>query len=146
MVFPVRDTPDPVADHYGETSTEAEDLRRLEATLEWLNRERMILALETAAHKPKRKLPRATPMPAVTGLSTDSESPRAAPEPLPFTLAPPLASERLQEPLPRPRYSSGMPLFVLIAVAIAGTIAYFVTVQGTFSMPEIAQAASLHIR
>jgi hypothetical protein len=95
MVFPVRNTPDLAADHYGQGSTEAENLRRLEATMEWLNRERMILALETAAHKPKRTLPRATPMPAVPGLSAGSESPRSAPEPLPFTLASPLASERL---------------------------------------------------
>jgi hypothetical protein len=128
----VRNAPELAADHHGHGSTEAEDLRRLEATLEWLNHERMILALETAAHKSKRKLPRATPMPAVPGLSTDSASTRTAPEPLLLTLVPPLASERLQEPLPECRYSSRVPRFVLIAISIAGTIAYFVSAQGIF--------------
>jgi hypothetical protein len=76
MVFPLRNTTDLGAYHYGQGSTEAEDLRRLEAILEWLNRERIILALETAAYKPRRKLPRATSMPAVPGLGNfDGDAP-----------------------------------------------------------------------
>ena len=129
---------------------EAADLDRLQSCLDWLNRERALLALEAADRKEPRRLPRAPQLgaiPDISSLTPASDSPLArAPdgrqEKLPFVLAPPLACDRLQPRLPdRPRFS-GTLLLALAAAALAGSIAYHVSATA-FSVPGIAEAAPI---
>jgi hypothetical protein len=161
MAFPVRDLQiatdrsalqQPDLRHEGSAPAvaEAADLDRLQSCLDWLNRERALLALEAADRKQSRRLPRAPqlgPISDISSLTPASDSPLTrAPdgqrEKLPFVLAPPLACDRLQPRRPdRPRFSGTM-LLVLAAAVLAGSIAYHVS-AGAFSLPDIAEAAGL---
>ena len=138
---------------------EPNDLDRLQSCLDWLNHERMLLARETTKRNAPRHLPRAAQLPLVAGISAleilppqtlppalpPEKLPAATPpahrqERLPFVLSPPLACDRLQPPRRRRARRSGTMLVVLIAVAIAGVVAYHAT-EGSFPLPSIAQAA-----
>jgi len=124
----------------GQTSGEADDLHRLRLSIEWLNRERMILAGEAPSREHARRLPRAAQLGAVSGISPLTEGRQGGRTP--FVLVPPLASDRLQPPAPRGSSGPVASLFIMIAVAIAGAIGYqFATVS--VSLSEIAQAAPL---
>jgi hypothetical protein len=157
MIFPVRDTLDIATDLQAPPLSlvhedfaqepavaEAGDLDRLQSCLDWLNHERMLLALETTARQAPRHLPRAAQLAPVPGIlppeKLPAKSPAPRPERLPFVLSPPLACDRLQPPVRRRTRSSGTMLVVLIAAAIAGAVAYH-TAEGSFPLPSIAQAA-----
>jgi hypothetical protein len=170
MSFPVRDTLDIATDRHARPQpltlvhkglvpapviAETDDLDRLQSCLDWLNHERMLLALETTERSAPRHLPRAAqlaPVPDISAfeiLPPDKSSPTNLPavknralrqERLPFVLSPPLACDRLQPPRRRRTRYSGTMLVVLTAAAIAGAIAYHAT-EGTFPVPGIAQAA-----
>jgi hypothetical protein len=170
MSFPVRDTldiatnqrarPQPLAlAHEGLVPAPViaapDDLDRLQSCLDWLNHERMLLALETTERSAPRHLPRAAQLAAMPGISALEILPPAKsspanlpaakalahrPERLPFVLSPPLACDRLQPPRRRRTRYSGTVLAVLIAATIAGAIAYRAT-DGSFPVPGIAQAA-----
>ncbi|HEY2226302.1 MAG TPA: hypothetical protein VGI22_00925 [Xanthobacteraceae bacterium] len=98
------------------------DLARLEASLQWLQRE------ESAA-----RLPRAVPLPPVSGLRPVSpEAPRARSEQFinGVRVPPSLAPERLRLPPPmreRRDHLRGA-LHVLLAVAVAAPVAYYFSV------------------
>jgi hypothetical protein len=156
MVFPDRSSIDSAVDRSGPSkvagATEADDLERLQACVDWINHEKSILTGEPAPRRRALRLPRATQLPPVAGISTTSAA-VAAPVPeiavaqqkLPFRLAPPLASERFQEPhaIRRRRSNGGTPLLVVTAFAIVGSAAYYLSAQGYFSALEIAQASAL---
>ena len=118
---------------YPAASSEAEDLDRLQTVVEWLNRERIILALETAVRKPSLRPVRA----AEVSAAIDDSGRRKAGS-MPFVLSSPLVSDRLQQPLPPPRVSATT-LFVLTAITIAGLIGYCVY-ESASSALEMAQA------
>jgi hypothetical protein len=61
---------------------------------------------------------------------------------MPFVLAPPLVSDRLPQPLPRPHISDTT-LFVLTTITIMGLIGYYVS-ESSSSVLEMAQAALVH--
>jgi hypothetical protein len=135
-------------------SAEADDLHRLQACVEWLNREKMILTLEQANRSRALRLPRAIQLAPVPGISGASAGTSSAADPktddvrrpaqtLPRRLAPPLASERLQGPLARRRSHAGAPLLVLTAIVIAASLAYYASAAGLLPTFEIAQAAAL---
>lgn len=121
------------------TSNEPEDLHRLQTVVEWLKRERMIVALETAVRKRSLRLPRAA-SPEISPVIDDFEQHKGGN--VPFVLAPPLVSDRLQQPLPRPRVSD-MTLLVLTTIAIMGLIGYYAS-ETSSSVLEMAQAALVH--
>jgi hypothetical protein len=100
----------------------------------------MILARETPAHAHTRRLPRAAQLVPISGIApmTEGRQRRSTP----FVPAPPLASERLQPPAPSGSSGPVATLLILIAVAIAGSIGYQVS-MGSGSLSEIAQAAPL---
>jgi hypothetical protein len=166
MSFPVRDTLDIATEQPARPQPLAlvreglapapviaapDDLDRLQSCLDWLNRERMLLALETTERNAPRHLPRAAQLAPVAGISAleilppdklpPAKPPALRQERLPFVLSPPLASDRLQPPHPRRAHFPGTMLVVLIAAAIAGAVAYHATVVA-FPLPSIAQAAS----
>ena len=168
MVSPLRHSPDPLdpkADHLrpsrapdrrhrqaaGRPRPDAvdrnDDLARLEASVDWLKREGMIarLAAEHRAPAEPRRLPRVSPLPPVSGIPPVdvAGSPRQR-QTSTFLLAPPLACERLQLQLPRRRHRMRGALCLLIAGAIAGTIAYHMAAGRPFSAWGPAQAAALH--
>jgi hypothetical protein len=153
MAFPARNNQDIAGDQSGPAppdasgdAAEAADLHRLQASLDWLNRERMILARGASVRKETRRLPRAAQLGPVPGISTRAEDSARTPERLPFVPAPPLACERLQRPPPRRRYGSGTHLLVLIAIVLVGSVAYYASAEGFFSTPDIAQASPLQRR
>ena len=137
---------------------ETDDLDRVQSCLDWLNRERMILALETTARKAPLHLPRAAqlaPVPAIEALAKlplaalappgalpPGKAPAHTPDKHPLVPSPPLACDRLQPPLPRRPRRSGTMLLVLVSAAIAGSLAYYAT-MGTFPVPSLAQAAAI---
>ena len=127
-----------------------DDLQRIERSLQWLKRERMIAALEAGLHgrNHRRRLPRAGQLllRSDTPVGTEHKHRRWATSTI--QLAPPLAAERLQAPVarrPHP-YNLRGALWLLIGSAVAGTIAYHVLVGELFSALEPAQAASLQAR
>jgi len=122
-------------------AAQADDLDRLQSCLDWLNRERVLLELETADRKKPRRLPRAAQLEPVPGIAPPAKAPEHKREGLPFVPAPPLACDRLQSPPERPRFSGTM-LAALVAAAVAGSLAYRVS-EGLFSVPTAAQAASI---
>ena len=170
MEFPLRNSAeysDPSGDHLSPSGTPnhthaaeprpyedaSEDLKRLECSLQWLQRERDTLGLEAAlrAQKQRRVLPPAGQLapvsgipPVKTGVSCHTRKTLA------FQVAQPLASERLQFPPPtRLRaYNLRGALCILIVIlsVIAGSIAYQVSAGGLFSAAEPAQAALLQAR
>jgi len=164
MALPVRD-PQIASDrsalqlpdlrHKGGTAgavAEAADLDRLQSCLDWLNRERALLAFETADRKEPPRLPRAAQLPPVPGISAPAvacdapltKAPGSQREKLPLVLAPPLACDRLQPALPDRRGFSGTMLLVLAAAVLAGSIAYHVS-AGAFPVPGSAEAAALQV-
>jgi hypothetical protein len=157
MAFPVRDTLNIAADRPGQpwpsdlgharsapadAVAEADDLERLQSCLDWLNRERMTLAGQTADRIRPGRLPRAAQLGPVPGISARTKAPERKRESVPFVLSPPLASERLQAPLAGRSRISGAVLLVLIAAALAGSIAYQLS-EGSFPLPGVALAAPL---
>jgi hypothetical protein len=164
VVFPVRETLDIATGHDEHAprpaSCGADDLRRLQSCVAWLNQESAKLAQGTARKRVAR-LPRATQLPPVPGLSnlvadaptrpsTPASSPGQQPEAplraaagLPCVLAPPLASDRLQASLPGGNYQPGAALLILAVTVVGGSIGYYIAPAGLFSTPEIAQAAAL---
>jgi hypothetical protein len=125
-----------------------DDLKRIERSVEWLKRERMVVALEAGldAQNPRRRLPRAAQ------LSPPSATPAVNPEGVgggraksSFEVAPPRAFERLQPPAARRRYARNLPvaLFILTASIVAGSIAYHVATGELLSGLQPAQAAPL---
>jgi len=123
-----------------QTSTEAENLHRLQLSIEWLNRERMILAGKAPAHGDARRLPRAAQLGPIPSIAPQTEACKRGRAP--FVLAPPLACERLPRPAPGGSSRSVASLLILTAVAIAGSIGYQVS-MGSVSRAEITQAAPL---
>jgi hypothetical protein len=129
----------------------ADDLQRLESSVEWLKREVMIARLEagTRAAKENRKLPRAALLPPVSGVSpVDIEGSRRRRETATFLLAPPPIGERVQPQLSRGRRNHSLrgAQFLLIASLIAGSIVYHFSAESLLSAWESAQAASLQGR
>jgi len=150
MGFALHGPQNPATDHPAQrqssdpwhTAGEPDDLGRLQSCLDWLNRERVLLALETADRQEPRQLPRAPQLDPVPGISPPTKSLEPRRERLPFVLAPPLACDRLQPPpAERPGFSSTM-LAALLAAAVAGSLAYHVS-EGFFSVPSVAEAAAL---
>jgi hypothetical protein len=117
------------------------DLDRLQSCLDWLNRERALIALEAADRHGPRRLPRASQLDPVPGLAPSAQAPERNREKLPFVLAPPLACDRLPRPLPERQGFSGTMLAAVVAAALAGSIAYRMSV-GSFPLPSVAHAAS----
>jgi hypothetical protein len=118
-------------------AADADDLERLQSCLDWLNRERVLLALETEDRKKPLRLPRAAQLEPVPGIAPLAKLPGHKREGLPVVPAPPLACDRLQPPAERTRFSSTM-LAALLAAAVAGSIAYHVS-ENVFAV--LAQAA-----
>jgi len=152
--FPASRAPDrehgqATAEHRPEGAAGDDDLQRLESSVAWLKRECMIARGETgpSARETIRRLPRASQLLPASGIAqvVDAEGSRHRRGTSIFQVRPPLAFERLQ-PLPSSRERrTRLPgaLFVLIAGAIAGSVAYHVAAGGVFPAPEPAQAASL---
>jgi hypothetical protein len=138
-----------IAEHRPDGAAGDDALERLESSVQWLKRECMIARIETApsARETIRRLPRASQLPPASEIPAAVRA-EGSPHKLgtsTFQLRPPLAFERLQ-PLPRvrePRARLPGALFVLIAGAVAGSIAYHVAAGGVCPAPEPAQAASL---
>jgi hypothetical protein len=128
----------------GEPAT-INDLERLECSVQWLKHEVMVVRLEAAIHteKGRRRLPRASQLKPVNAEGSCRER-----EKLTFHVAPPLASERLQVPTALRQRTNNLrgPVCFLIAGAIAGLIAYHISMGGVFPAPEPAQAASVQAR
>jgi hypothetical protein len=109
----------------------------------------MVARIESgpSARETIRRLPRASQLPPGSGIPPAARA-EGSPHKLAtstFQVRPPFAFERLQ-PLPRSRERrTRLPgaLFVLIAGAVAGSIAYHVAAGGVFPAPEPAQAAAL---
>ena len=121
-----------------------DDLQRLESSVEWLKRQAMIVRPNTGhrAGQENLRLPRAVQLPPISGLPAVGANSGRKREV--FGVAPPLAGERLQVPPPRRhRHSLRGALCLLVAGAIAGSIAYRVSAGGLLSAWEPAQAASL---
>ena len=98
------------------------DLERLEASLQWIQRE-------------GSRLPRAASLPPVSGLRAPPEGSRARSEQMinGIRVPPSLAPERLRPPPMREgRHNLRAPMRVLVASVIAAPIAYYFSV-GTFS-------------
>jgi hypothetical protein len=121
-----------------------DDLQRLESSVEWLKRQAMIVRPETGQRTGQENLhlPRAVQLPPISGLPAVGANSGRKREV--FGVAPPLACERLQAP-PRRRHRHGLrgALCLLVAGAIAGSVAYRVSAGGLLSAWEPAQAASL---
>jgi hypothetical protein len=167
MAIAMHDPDNPATDHPAERqhfdlrrhvsppwhkAAEADDLERLQSCLDWLNRERALLALETEDRRKPRRLPRAAQLELVPGIAPPAPEPAPGIAPpvkvpehrregLPIVPAPPLACDRLQPPPERPRFSGTM-LAALLAAAVAGSLAYRIS-EGFFSVPSAAQAASI---
>jgi len=138
------------------------ELERLESSVQWLRRERLMVALETGqrAQNHNRRLPRASQLPPVPGIVPVNIGPvnigpvnierattgqrRVAPT---FELAPPRARDRFQLPARRrePKYKLRGALGILIAGAVAGSIAYRISAGGLPSASQPAQAAPLQV-
>ncbi len=172
MVFPIRDSlvpSDPDADHrrsaaasscepepaaagYGPEPADDRDLQRLEASIQWVEREAQLVRRESArlAAKKPVALPRAAQLPPVSGIPLlNAESAVHPRETATFLLAPPLAHERLLHPLPRRRRRRGYlrgALFILIASMIVGSITYRLSIGELFPASLPAQAAHLQAR
>jgi hypothetical protein len=137
-----------IADLPGEAAGD-DDLQRLERSLQWVKRERMIAAFEAGLHaqNQRRRLPRAGRLAPVSEIPPVNPEPtRRNRETLTFQVAPPLASERLQLPIMRRQRAYNLPgaLCLLIAGAVAASIAYHVSAEGSsFSTSQPAEAASL---
>jgi hypothetical protein len=121
------------------TSNETDDLHRLQTVVEWLNRERMVVALEAAVRK-KSLRPRRAASRGISPVIDDFEHRTGGA--MPFVLAPPLVCDRLPQPLPRPHISDTT-LFVLTTITIMGLIGYYVS-ESSSSVLEMAQAALVH--
>ncbi len=168
MVFPLRDPPvrsDPATDDLrpagaaergpavvGVAEPDADrDLQRLAASIQWVEREALILRREAGLRAPKKQvvLPRAAQLPQVSGIPlVSAESPPRKRETTTFLLGSPLACERLAHPRAprrRRRYLRGV-LFVLIASMIAGSITYRLSIGELFPTSVPAQAAHLQAR
>jgi hypothetical protein len=125
------------------------DLQRLEASVEWLEREARIVRADAGLRTQNQRvaLPRAGRLPPVSGIPlVNAENSFHRRETATFRVAPPLASERLQLPLPPRRHRRSLrgALFILIASTIVGSITYRVSVGGLFPASVLAQAAPLH--
>jgi hypothetical protein len=172
MVSPLRNSPDRLdsnADHFRSSRTSdrerpqeatepradaaagADDLQRLESSIQWIKREGMLARLEAGHRAPEeiRKLPRAALLPAVPGIPpVDIEGSRRTRATSTSLLPPPPVGERVQIQLPRRRHRYGLrgALCLLIATVIAGAIAYHVSGGGLVSAWQPAEAASLQPR
>jgi hypothetical protein len=120
--------------------------------VDWLKRERAIIAYELAPLRRVARLPRATPLPGVTGISVASGASNTAPGPRDFRpaaksllqITPPLPCDRLQGLLARRHRSrADSSLLVLTAVAIAASVAYYLSTEGFSAASDIAHAAAL---
>ena len=166
MVSPmqVSPDPDPTADHLGSsrvphrrrphvaTATAAtppadeaaDDLRRLESSVQWLVRQGEMARLETEPGRREeiRKLPRAMPLPPVPGIRpVHAEGSGRKADLSAFRLAPPLPRERLQLPRRHRRRGVRGALCLLAAGVIAGSIAYHIS-GGAFSAWDPAHASA----
>ena len=165
MVSPLRNSPDPdpTADHLGSfrmasgrrphaaatapaQEAAAADLQRLESSVQWLARQGRMARRESEpdTRGEIRKLPRAMPLPPVPGIPpVHAEGSGRTADLSTFRLGPPLARERLQ--LPRRQHRNGVrgALCLLAAGVIAGSIAYHISAEGTFSAWEPAHASAL---
>jgi hypothetical protein len=138
----------PIAEPRRDEAAGDDDLKRIERSLEWLKRERMVVALEAGlgAQNLRRRLPPAGQLPPLSGTpaaNADGVGRRRAK--LSLQVAPPRAYERLQPPAARSRYARNLPaaLFILTASIVAGSIAYHVATGELLSALEPAQAAPL---
>jgi hypothetical protein len=138
-----------IAEHRPNGAAGGDALQRLESSVQWLKRECMVARIEAgpSARETIRRLPRASQLPPASGIppAVRAEGSPHKPGTSAFQVRPPLAFERLQ-PLSRAReHRTRLPgaLFVLIAGAVAGSIAYHVAAGGVFPAPEPAQAAAL---
>jgi hypothetical protein len=131
-----------------ETSVD-DDLARLEASLQWIRHVGTIAARE-AGHGQNRtgRLPRATqlaPVSGISGLHIQGPGNGHRRVPFAFELAPPLACERIQSPAWRIQRADSLrgALVILIAGAVVGSIAYYISATGFPSAAQPAQAASI---
>jgi len=139
-----------IMEHRPDETADDNDLQRIERSLQWLKRERMIAALEAGLHgrNQRRRLPRAGQLLLRSGIPVNTEHTHRKRATSTIWLAPPVASERLQIPVarrPHP-YNLRGALCLLIGSVVAGSIAYHVLVGGLFSALVPAQAASLQTR
>ena len=114
------------------------DLRRLEASIDWLRHEGLAARRRVEQPKPRAKrLPRAAQLPEVAGLHPADtepgsalhpvpETPRSAPDVLDFELRPPLLGERWQPPAPAPQADLNAVFGILVGVVVASMIAYHI--------------------
>jgi hypothetical protein len=148
---PDRERPQQVAGSRPDAAAGADDLARLESSIQWIKHEGMLARLE-AGHRPPeeiRKLPRAALLPPVSGIPpVDIEGSGRRRETSTSLLPPPPVGARVQVQLPRRRHRHGLrgALYLLIATVIAGAIAYHVSGDGLLSAWQPAQAASLQAR
>jgi hypothetical protein len=131
----------------GETPGD-DDLQRLQRSVAWLKRERAIVEREAEIRRQhdRRSLPRARGLDPVSGIPPGiPPSPGQTRRPPTFSLAPPRPFERIQAPVARRERAHNLPeaLCILIAIVIAGSIAYHISVGKLFAT-EPAHAASLH--
>ncbi len=168
MVSPmqVSPDPDPTADHLGsfraphrrrphstatpaptpasDEAAAADDLRRLESSVQWLVRQGTMARPETGrgTREEIRKLPRAMPLSLVPGIApVHAEGSGCKADLSAFRLAPPLPGERLQLPRRQPRRGVRGALCLLAAGVIAGSIAYHIS-GGAFSAWDPAHASA----
>jgi hypothetical protein len=131
------------------SETGNDDLQRLESSVAWLKREGMIarLATEPHARETNRRLPPAVQLPPIPGIPPVGAEGSGHTREV-FGVAPPLACERLQLPLPKRQRRRNLrgAVCLLIATVIVGSIAYHVSTGGLLSASEPAQAASLLAR
>jgi hypothetical protein len=133
------------AERSADETADDHDLERLERSLEWLKRERMIVALEVGL-RAQRTPPRARALPPVSGIPPlnagrlDQRREQSI-----FPLAPPRVSERLPHSAaarrPAPRLGTAVLCIVTVSV-IAGAIAYHASIGRLFSTLAPAQASS----
>jgi hypothetical protein len=125
-----------------------QDLERLVSSVQWVKRACVVLALEAGQGSRDRRprLPRASQLPPVPGIGpvnlegATTGQRRVASS---LELAPPLACDRLPLPARRSGHRNNLrgAFFMLIAVAVAGSIAYRISAGGFPSAAEPAQAA-----
>jgi hypothetical protein len=145
---PDRERPQQAAETRSDAAACADDLQRLESSIQWIKRAGMLARLEAGHRAPDgiRKLPRAALLPPVSGVPpVDIEGSLRMRGTSTFLLPP---RELLQPQLPRRRrrHSLRGALFLLIAGLIAGSMVYHFSAETLLSALEPAQAASLQGR
>jgi hypothetical protein len=127
-----------------------ECLRRLEASVSWLQRERMFAALDAdlVVTKQAHKLPRARQLPSIPGLRPVGTAHAGGPGAvLDFQPTPPSVSDRFQVPPARARsFELRAALLILLGSIVVGSIAYHLSTGGSISAAAQAQASPFEAR